>query len=286
MKHKNDCASRVLHMVACLTFFAPSALPAEPDKADWKLVWADEFNTDGRPDPKNWTYEHGFVRNEELQWYQRDNAFCKDGLLVIESRRERIKNPHYRKGSKNWRKSRRFAEYTSSCLLTKDRHAWKYGRFEVRAKIITKQGLWPAIWFLGSSGRWPASGEIDLMEYYGGNILANACWGGKNGKSAWDSSYHKVSKLGKDWDQDFHVWRMDWDAKSIKLYVDDKLLNTIDLSKTINQSGRGPKNPFHQPHYILLNQAIGGKAGGDPSDTAFPSRYEIDYVRVYQKKSH
>lgn len=271
--------AKVLCMIYSLCWIAALA----GDKTEWKLVWADEFNVNGKPDAKNWTYQEGFVRNNELQWYQRENAFCKDGLLVIESRRERKKNPHYEKGSKDWRKERPHAEYTSACLLTRDRHAWQYGRFEVRAKIIAKQGLWPAIWFLGTSNGWPACGEIDLMEYYAGDILANACWAGENGKPAWDSSHHKVSELGKNWDKDFHVWRMDWDEKSIKLSVDDKLLNTIDLTKTNNQSRNGPKNPFLQPHYILLNQAIGGKAGGDPSGTHFPSRYEIDYVRVFQK---
>jgi beta-glucanase (GH16 family) len=77
---------------------------------------------------------------------------------------------------------------------------------------------------------------------------------------------------------------MDWDEKSINLYVDDILLNTIDLTKTINASDLGPKNPFQQPHYFLLNLAIGGDAAGSPQGTKFPVRYEIDYVRVYQKK--
>ncbi|MCP5537067.1 MAG: glycoside hydrolase family 16 protein [Akkermansiaceae bacterium] len=250
----------------------------------WKLVWADEFDVDGKPNPKNWVYENGFVRNLELQWYQQDNAFCKNGLLVIEGRRERKANPDYKKGSARWQQNRPHAEYTSACVKTKGLHAWQYGRFEVRAKIITRQGLWPAIWFLGMDGPWPANGEIDLMEFYGGKILANACWEGRwKFKPTWDTSHTPVAKLGKNWDKDFHIWRMDWDAKSIKLYVDDRLLNTIELDKTKNGTGRGPKNPFHQPHYILLNLAIGGKAGGDPSKTAFPSRYVIDYVRVYQK---
>lgn len=79
---------------------------------------------------------------------------------------------------------------------------------------------------------------------------------------------------------------MDWDEKSIKLYLDDQLLNTIDLSKTINPKGQKVRNPFHQKHYLLLNLAIGGKAGGDPSNTKFPSKYEIDHVRVYQQTEH
>lgn len=261
-----------------------ATVTAEESKA-WKLVWADEFNVEGKPNPKNWIYEHGFVRNHELQWYQPDNAFCEKGLLVIEGRRENKANPNYKKDSDRWQQRRPFVKYTSSCLKTKGLHAWKYGRFEVRAKIIAQNGLWPAIWFLGEKGAWPSNGEIDLMEFYGGNILANACWESRHQfKPTWDESKTPVSKLGKNWDKEFHVWRMDWDAKSIRLYVDNRLLNTIELSKTQNKAGRGLSNPFHQAHYILLNLAIGGKAGGDPSKTAFPSRYEIDYVRVYQRK--
>ncbi|MFC1761515.1 family 16 glycosylhydrolase [Planctomycetota bacterium] len=160
---------------------------------------------------------------------------------------------------------------------------WQHGRFEVRAKIEAQDGLWPAIWFLGVDGPWPACGEIDLMEFYDQSILANACWEGKKKEKAlWDSSKTPVLELGKkNWDHDFHAWRMDWDTEYIALYVDDRLLSTIELSQTHNQAGRGPDNPFRRPHYILLNLAIGGKNGSDPSQTPFPSRYEIDYVRVY-----
>jgi beta-glucanase (GH16 family) len=268
--------------IICILICAVAS--ADESKA-WKLVWADEFNTDGKPNPKNWIYEKGFVRNHELQWYQQDNAFCEKGRLMIEGRRERKANPNYKKGSNKWQQQRPFAKYTSSSIKTKVLHTWKYGRFVVRAKIIAKPGLWPAIWFLGKEGSWPSNGEIDLMEFYGGNILANACWEGREiHKATWDSSKTPVAKLAKNWDKDFHIWRMDWDEKSIKLYVDNRLLNTIELNKTNNKAGRGLTNPFHQPHYLLLNLAIGGKAGGDPSKTAFPSRYEIDYVRVYQRK--
>lgn len=251
---------------------------------DYKLVWADEFNKDGAPDPANWRFEHGFVRNNELQWYQPENAFCEDGLLVIEGRRERKPNPNYDPQSQSWRRNREFIEYTSSCLITRGLHSWQYGRFEIRARIKTQEGLWPAIWFLGVNGRWPNNGEIDLMEYYGGNILANAAWGSETRRSGtWDDSRTPVESFGDpEWDETFHVWRMDWDSESIQLYLDDQLLNSVDLSTTLNPPNRRPENPFHQPHYLLINLAIGGTQGGDPSETKFPTRYEIDYVRVYQ----
>jgi len=278
---------RTLTLSAISLLFTASGFAADEAADVYRLVWADEFEEDGKPNPDNWTFEHGFVRNNEFQWYQPENAFCEGGRLIIEGRREKKKNPNYQRNSKSWKKNRAFAEYTSACVRTRGLHSWQFGRFEVKAKIKAEEGLWPAIWFLGVDGQWPSNGEIDLMEYYDGKILANACWGTEEaGKPMWDSSRTPVESFGdREWDEKFHIWRMDWDAAGIKLYLDGMLLNTIDLTQTINPTDRGPNNPFHQPHYLLLNLAIGGTQGGDPSKTAFPTRYEIDYVRVYQKDS-
>ncbi len=253
------------------------------DSLEYHLVWSDEFDKDGIPDPQKWTYETGFVRNEELQWYQPDNAFCENGLLIIEGVREVVPNPGFDPNSNDWRKSRKEATYTSASVTTKGLHAWTYGRFEVKAKIKTQPGLWPAIWTLGYGQPWPVGGEIDIMEYYDHSILANVAWAGKE-KTIWDDTKRSMSHFGDEkWDERFHVWRMDWDSESIKLYVDDELLNSTNLSQTLNERGE-VVNPFHIPHFLILNLAIGGKAGGDPSKTPFPSRYEIDYVRIYQSK--
>lgn len=249
-------------------------------KAQLRLLWSDEFEINGRPDPDNWDYEHGFVRNNELQWYQPDNAWIEDGLLIIEGRREKVRNPDYDPDSDNWRENREYAEYTSTSMRTRGLHDWKFGRFEMCARIDTRDGLWPAFWTLGISGPWPDNGEIDIMEFYGGYLLANAAWGtDEQWTPEWNDSKLPISELGEGWSDEFHIWRMDWDDEFIRIYVDDILLNEIDLSKTINPDGT---NPFHQPHYIIVNLAIGGHAGGDPSGTEFPARYEIDYIRVYE----
>ncbi len=253
---------------------------------DYRLVWADEFDTNGRPDPNNWVYERGFVRNEELQWYQPENARCENGLLIIEARRERKPNPSYDPNSSSWRRNRQYAEYTSACLKTMGRHRWTYGRFEMRGRIDTRPGMWPAFWTLGSARGWPGCGEIDIMEYYRGMLLANACWAGERRWAAvWDDLRKPITEFADpNWSAKFHIWRMDWGKENIKLYVDDELLNTVELSKTIN--GTPDKaNPFHEPHYILLNLAIGGSNGGDPSATEFPARLEVDYVRVFQRQA-
>ncbi len=276
-----------LQIFIILLFLSSYALSQTAQDSSYRLVWAYEFNRDGRPDPNNWTYERGFVRNEEYQWYQPDNAICRDGLLVIEGRREQVPNPDYQPDSRQWKRNRASAQYTSASLMTRGLHQWTYGRFEMRARFATQSGLWPAFWTLGSARSWPGCGEIDIMEYYQDHLLANACWAGPGrGQPTWDTVKKPMADFNDpQWDQAFHVWRMDWDKQAIRLYVDDLLLNTIELNKTINQTPDGA-NPFHEPQYLILNLAIGGRNGGDPSSTAFPTRYEIDYVRVYQKNAN
>lgn len=258
-------------------------LAGDPENAHlgYELVWADEFDADGPPSPENWNYENGFLRNRELQFYQPQNVWCEDGLLIIEARRERVPNRRYDPDSNDWRRNREYAEYTSSSIHTMGQHSWQYGRFEMRGRIDVRPGMWPAWWTLGVEGEWPANGEIDIMEYYSGDLYANVAWGTeRRWRAAWNDVATPLSELGgKDWADEFHVWRMDWTEDYIRLYVNDGLLNETDLSETINPDG---SNPFHQPHYMLLNLAIGSE-GGDPSDTDFPARFEVDWVRVYQK---
>ena len=258
---------------------------------EWKLVWSDEFNRDGRPDSLVWNYEHGFVRNHEAQWYQAENAFQQDGLLVIEARREQRPNPTSREHGRHWGQQRKAIDYTSACLTTQGKYSFLYGRLEVCARIPTAGGSWPAIWTLGDGMEWPSCGEIDVMEYYRINgvphILANVAWGNdQRYRAVWNSKripYAHFTQRDPDWALRFHVWRMDWDETAIRLYLDDELLNEVSLSATVNGSIGRYLNPFNRPQFILLNLALGGDNGGTIDDTAFPMRYEIDYVRVYQQ---
>ncbi|SCW55612.1 family 16 glycosylhydrolase [Mucilaginibacter sp. NFR10] len=249
----------------------------------YKLVWADEFNEYGPPSPDNWGLESGFVRNNEDQWYQEQNAICRDGKLIIEARRVHLTNPGYVPNSTNWKQKRQFINYTSSSINTRGKHSFRYGRFIMRGRISTDAGLWPAFWTLGVEKPWPANGEIDIMEYYQNKLLANiACGTEVPYKAKWYSNRKALDTFKANWNKKFHTWRMDWDQNAINLYVDDLLLNHVDLKDLVNQDGT-QFNPFMQPHYILLNLAIGGDNGGDPSATKFPKRFEVDYVRVYQK---
>ena len=248
----------------------------------YRLAWHDEFNRDGRPNPKNWNYEHGFVRNHEAQWYQPQNAFCRDGRLIIEARRQRVANPHYQP-SGDWQQRRKFAQYTSSSLTTRGLHSWKYGIFAMRARIDIRPGLWPAWWMLGISKPWPACGEIDIMEYYAGHVNANVAWQNSNGQAVWRSVFTPIAALHNPrWAADFHLWVMDWRPEFIRLYLDGHLYNHVDLSQTLDPRFNN-FNPFHQHAYMILNLAVGGTAGGNPAHTRFPGLFEVDDVRVYQR---
>ncbi len=252
--------------------------------ADWQLVWSDEFEREGMPDPSRWTYEEGFVRNQELQYYTRGreaNARVERGLLILEARRERYRNPLFEPGSTDWRRAREFAEYTSAGLTTEGKAAWRYGRIEVRAKLPTGRGLWPAIWMLGVNRRqvgWPRCGEIDIMENVGYDpetIHANVhteAYNHLRGNNKGDRI-----RVERPW-TDFHVYALEWRPDRLDFFVDDRRYFRYE------NDGRGSETwPFDQPFYLILNVAVGGSWGGRQGvdDSVFPQRMEVDYVRVY-----
>lgn len=283
--------TKLARIVVMTGLMLASLVARGQDVEGWKLVWSDEFSRDGRPDSTTWNYEHGFVRNQEAQWYQEANAWQEDGLLIIEARSEHRPNPTYEEGSRNWGRQRPNIDYTSACLTTMGKREFLYGRLEVMARIPTAGGSWPAIWTLGRGMPWPSCGEVDVMEYYriGGkpHILANVAWGSDRQYDAvWNSQkvpFTHFTQRDSTWAQRFHIWQMDWDEQSIRLYLDDELLNEVPLSTTVNGSIGRHTNPFTRPQYILLNLALGGQNGGKIDDEALPMRYEIDYVRIYEK---
>jgi beta-glucanase (GH16 family) len=266
-----------------------SAAGATAPAADYRLVWSDEFTVDGRPDPSNWTFEHGFVRNGEMQWYQPENARVENGLLVIEARREARRNPDFNsERTKPPFRARKMIRFTSASVTTRGLHSWKYGRFEIRARVPARQGMWPALWFVGDKGSWPAGGEIDLMEYYQDQVLANFAWASaRPGHPVWQSRKIKLADLTSDpaWSSLYHLWVMEWDERQISLLLDGQLVNRIDIDGVRNRDGSAIDNPFRQPQYLIMNLALGGANGGSLSDAKLPARFEIDYVRVYQRAS-
>lgn len=266
----------------------------------YKLLWHDEFNGTGAPNAEMWRFEEGFQRNEEDQWYKKENAEMKENALVFTAKQERVKNPNYNPnatGGNSWKQTREYAEYTSACVVATNNYAFKYGRLIVRAKVPIEQGGWPAIWSTGNWYEWPLGGEIDILEFYKEKIHANLCWGGSSRwNGTWNSANYPITDFtSKDakWAEKYHIWRMDWDEKYICIYLDDVLLNKTDLSTTNNKGDHGAGdggniNPFSNNiegfgQLMMLNLAIGGN-NGRPIEATFPLEYRVDYVRVYQKQ--
>jgi beta-glucanase (GH16 family) len=256
--------------------------------SEWKLVWSDEFDKDGLPDLAKWSYEEGFVRNRELQYYttnRTENARVEGGFLLIEARKEKFPNARFRADApeRRWQQHREHADYTSASLTTRGRASWTYGRIEARAKVPSGRGTWPAFWTLGTNMRevgWPACGEIDILEYVGhepGVVHANVHTRGFNhNRGNGRGARLKVP----DAEKEFHVFAVEWTPEKLEFFVDDRKYFTL------KNDGTGVDSwPFDAPQYLILNLAIGGEWGAQKGvdDAIFPQRYIVDYVRVYQR---
>ena len=268
---------------------APAADPFAPNPpSGMKLVWGDEFDEDGRPDPANWTYETGYVRNHEAQWYRPESAEVRDGCLVITAEHHEQPLPNPNPFGRMFGGNDGPIEYTSACLITKGLRSFCYGRIEARIKAPLMEGCWPAFWSMGISENWPSCGEVDIFEYYKETVLANYYWSSDKGQ--WTPEGHSVKiQLGTfreddpDWADKFHVYAMDWDENRIVLSVDGRVISDSSIAELKNARFRSVENPFHQPHYLLVNLALGGECGGDVTQVPFPVHMYVDYVRVYQK---
>lgn len=241
------------------------------------LVWADEFDVDGAPDPSKWTYDLGDGSaqgipgwgNNELQVYtdNAENVQVQNGMLVITARQ-----------SGNG--------YTSARIKTEGLFDQRYGRFEARIKLPLGKGLWPAFWMLGNdcaTNPWPGCGEIDVMEYLGDEptkIFGTVHGPGYSGGESVSKEYELE---GDRFDTGFHVFGVEWSPNQINYYVDDVLYQTITPEKIDEETnGQGTWVFNNSPFYMILNIAVGGNLPGNPdANTTFPQRMLVDYVRVY-----
>lgn len=254
--------------------------PAAAEKAQragWKLVWSDEFDYAGLPDPAKWTYEVGFVRNQEKQYYTRarkENARVENGVLVLEGRKE-----HYVPPAADAKGKAPAAEYTAASLTTQGKASWTYGRIEMRAKLPRGKGVWPAFWTLGTNIPkigWPRCGEIDVMEFVGHtpdkvHATVHYAQGGKH------ASQGGKLTVARPW-EGFHVYVVEWQADRMDFFFDETKYFTFKTPSAGDGAGA-----FEQGQYLLVNLALGGSWGGPIDDAALPQRYLIDYVRVYQR---
>ena len=254
---------------------------------DWKLVWSDEFDGEA-VDTEKWSFDVWPARkvNDEDQAYtaRETNVRVEDGKLVIEAHKENYEG----------------ANYTSGRVHSSGKGDYLYGRFEVRAKLPSGKGTWPAIWMLPSDpykyattceegedwqgsqtcNAWPNSGEIDIMEHVGyqmghvhGSVHNEAYYWVK-----WEQRKGRILVDGVD--ADFHVYAMEWTPERIDIFVDDALYFTY-----INENSDWRVWPYDQPFHLVLNVAVGGwwgRSGGGIDDEIFPQTMKIDYARIYQ----
>jgi beta-glucanase (GH16 family) len=250
----------------------------QDDKSAWRLVWSDEFNGPdaSRPDPAKWKFEVGGNGwgNHELEYYTNrpENSFIRDGNLVIQAAKENFTGPHHVT-----------RDYTSARITTQGLFEQAYGRFEARIKIPRGRGLWPAFWLLGNdigTIGWPASGEIDIMENIGKepSMVHGSLHGpGYSGDRDYTSEYKLPG--GVHFADDFHVFAVEWEPKSVRFFVDQELYATFTPARL----PAGMKWVFDHPFFIILNVAVGGDWPGPPdATTTFPQTMQVDYVRVYK----
>lgn len=260
------------------------SLPVLAD-GEWRLAWSDEF--DGPEiNPAVWSFEEGWLRNREAQYYtvaRKENACIEDGCLVITARKERYPNSGYDPAAPtNSVASRKEADYTSASLLSRGKFDFLYGKVEVRAKIPESLGTWPAIWTCGREHPWPKCGEIDIMEAMGcepGRVMTTTHWADPvTGKHVGKGGGVKNATPADG----FHLYGIEWDESKIDYFYDGVKCHTQDITGLTDKDGF---NPFRQPHYLRLNLAFGGGWAGrmGVDDTAFPIRYEIDYIRLYKR---
>lgn len=234
------------------------------------LVWQDEFNGE-ELNLEDWSFETGTGSNgwgnNELQYYRKENTSVTDGYLIITAKEEDF-------GGKN---------FTSSRIKTQGKQAFQYGRIDIRAALPQGQGIWPALWMLGSNFPtvgWPACGEIDIMEMIGGagkdnTVHGTIHWGHAGQYATYGDSYSLDNGIFAD---RFHVFSIVWDASSIRWFVDDVEFNVVDITPA-------ELSEFHQEFFLIFNVAVGGNWPGSPdTNTSFPQQMIVDYIRVFQEQ--
>jgi len=248
-----------------------------PEQSGWKLVWCDEFDHSGPPDASKWNYEQGLVRNGEPQYYTShpQNVRVDDGKLVLEAQQEKFL--FGRKG--------KTADYTSGSISTEGRSSWLYGRFEISAKLPPGRFVWPAFWMTGADRqqvRWPKCGEVDIMEYFGRRapgVFSSVHFFSQDSKHRDHSSQIGGRIVSPTLNSEFHIYALEWYPDRLDFYLDGTKYNTIPIS-AVDDNGWGA---FRKPMCIRLNLAL-DKFGFPVDPALIPAKFDVRYVRVYQKQ--
>ena len=251
---------RILWLLSLFVLVTPVGAKSidEMKAAGWQLTFDDEFDGPAL-DATKWVphYNYTAIINHELQAYIPDAFSFSDGILHITAKHE----PGVQGGHTQ--------QYTSGAMTTFGKFSQMYGYFEVRCKLPHGKGFWPAFWLLSDSNQWPP--EIDIFENIGmedHTLHFTNHWKGPDGKNRGKGQQTD----GPDYTADFHTIAVDWEPDAIVWYVDD-----VEQCRVAEHIAR-------EKMYMLLNLAVGGDWPKSPdAATPFPSSYDIDYVRVYQR---
>ena len=235
-------------------------------KSDYELIWSENFSSQ-KLDTSNWSIEirePGWVNNE-LQAYtdKEDNICIKNNNLIIRGIKE------------NYGK----AKYTSGRLNTSGKHSWKYGRFEIRAKIPKQKGVWPAIWLLSEtifSEGWPKCGEIDIMEHINNEDIIYGTIHSEEYNHMTETQIGAKTTI-KNLDTEFHTFGLEWNSESLIWFIDDKVYHRVDKKNYFTKEW-----PFDNSYFLIINQAIGGFWPGNPDENYKIAEYIIDWIKIYQ----
>lgn len=254
----------------------------------WHLVWNDEFSGT-KIDTSKWDFQIGTGSqyglqgwgNNELQYYRKENAFIKDGKLVLEARKENYEGCAYTSARL------RTVKDDGTELFTKT-----YGRIEARIKMPTGNGIWPAFWLLPATtdyGVWASSGEIDILEAKG--RLPNRVYGTVHFGQAWPGNKYSGGMYkfpNGETIADYHIYSLEWEPGILRWLVDGNVYYETQQWWSLGAGQSEPyayPAPFDKPFYILLNFALGGNYDGGvaPEDSDLPAQMLVDWVRVYEK---
>ena len=279
----------------------------------YALKWIDDFEGDSL-NTDNWVYETRNLNKWQIFVKRPQNVEVKDGNLHLIVRKE---EKEYAGDIEPWHTEadRVTSHYTAGGINSNGKQAFQYGRFEIRAKLPYSYSLWPAFWTMGANRGWPWGGEVDICEFVGGfkdgrhrdaeyhsclhwadpSLPNNLAWGTNKEipkdapDSLWNSTDTKMvhgatfqlpsfkdsggQKLADDW----YVFGMEWTEKHIKFYCNDAVFQTVDITK------ESMREAYHQPHFIILNNFLGGEWPGYPNEkTVLPQSFIIDWVKVWQ----
>ena len=240
------------------------------EESDPVASWSEEFNIDGLPNSENWIYEIGTGcpdlcgwGNGESQYYtdRVENVKVENGLLKITAKTESYNG----------------SNYTSARIISRDKYEFQYGRVDIRAKLPTGAGTWPALWMLGANHQsvgWPACGEVDIMEHWGHNPTVIS--GAIHTPDSFGDTWTKGETIVSDYSTQFHIYSINWTSEKIEFFVDDNIFYTYNPSPKTETNW-----PFDAPAFFILNVAMGG-SWFDIDPNFVESTMEVDYIRVYQ----